>query len=361
MEKSTKSLIHELSTIFSSQENYQRKIAEKGFWINKNEQRILEKLKSSNNYSSDEISAISFRFGIKYFGKNINELLNDIKESVISKLDSPADKKHQIEYFKLINQELNSVYINALKVKESYSDDLSSVVGFIENTSSINTIAKSLKPLQSSNPEDMIDEMTDLGKEMMQIDEAELKDIIKIPFSELYLITADYSAELIKSLGRTLLFTHQHLLTDNYTIPKNSFPLLKLKKKEKVTDSKIDFSNLKLIDIWEYSCDEKENKAHFKSILSKLSAFNMDIDSALVSIENGSYVWCYIPNQNTKSIQGFLKVCMKESWINKNLTPSQLRTVFNNTFKLYKGNDIRTYRNIMINEVDEIYTKYLLD
>ena len=361
MEKSTKSLIHELSTIFSSQENYQRKIAEKGFWINKNEQRILDNLKSSNNYSSEEISAISFRIGIKYFDININELLNDIKESVISKLDSPADKKHQIEYFKLINQELNSVYINALKVKESYSDDLSGVVGFIENTSSINTIAKSLKPLQSSNPEDMIDEMTDLGKEMMQIDEAELKDIIKIPFSELYLITADYSAELIKSLGRTLLFTHQHLLTDNYTIPNNSFPLLKLKKKEKVTDSKIDFSNLKLIDIWEYSYDEKENKAHFKSILSKLSAFNMDIDSALVSIENGSYVWCYIPNQNTKSIQGFLKVCMKESWINKNLTPSQLRTVFNNTFKLYKGNDIRTYRNIMINEVDEIYTKYLLD
>jgi len=360
MEKNTKSLIHELSTIFSSQQNYQRKIAEKGFWINKNEQRILDKLKSSINYSKEEISAISFMFGIKYFDKNINELLNGIKESVISKLDSLGDKKQQVEYLKRINQELNSVYVNVLKVKEYYSDDLSGVVGFIDSSSYINAIAKSLKPLQSSNAEDMIDEMTDLGKEMMQINEGELKDIIKIPFSEIYFITANYSAELIKSLGRTMLFAHQHLLTDNYTIPKNSFPFLKLKKKEKVTDSKIDFSNLKLIDIWEYSCDEKENEAHFKSILSKLSAFNMDIDSALVSIENDSYVWSYIPNQNTKYIQGFLKVCMKESWINKNLTPSQLRTVFNNTFKLYKGKDIRTYRNIRTNEVDEVYTKYLL-
>lgn len=359
MEKSTKSLIHELSTIFSSQENYQRKIAEKGFWINKNEQRILEKLKSSNNYSSDEISAISFRFGIKYFDENINELLNDIKESVISKLDSPGDKKLQIEYFKLINQELYSVYINVLKVKESYSDDLSGVVGFIENTSSIDTISKSLKPIQSSNPEDMIDEMTDLGKEMMQIDEDELKDIIKIPFSEIYFITADYSAELIKSLGRTLLFAHQHLLTDNYTIAKNSFPLLKLKKKEKVTDSKIDFSNLKLIDIWKYSDNEEENEAHFKSILSKLSAFNMDIDSVLVFEEKGEYVWSYFHTKNKSYIQGFLKVCMSEGWIDKNLIPSQLRKVFTNTFKLSKGDDIRTFRNINISDIDDVYTKYL--
>ena len=285
-----------------------------------------------------------------------------------SKLDNPINNELKLNFLLDHNRRLNSLNNDVLELIKQYPainekrffDVVGPMIGMFPDITAVS---------EAKTSSDLLNIFSQIGESITKIKVEDYLDIFDFSFSEMYACTLNFTSTSIIKLGKKLIISHIELLTDDYKISVNGFPLAtKIVRDKNNLDNfkrnkKIDYSISTLADIWQQSIDKTENEKHYNKILGKLMTINTSFSSPIIKKNNNSdkLDWVNIPRRNTFIIRGFIYVCLDEKWINQDISnsPSKLKQVFLNTFNVAKGDNDKTFTNILTEGHEELYTSYL--